>query len=396
MAYLETLEHLAILSKKDPAVVEADPFAQLIMQQATELCISTAGIPDPDWETDPTLVPGRVRTICLYVAFRTYNNPRSVINSGVGPISESILAQAAAAMTLTEAERDELQQLGEENGVGGLWVLSTTAGPETVMDTQFLPDSSPTDWWIPYFANGDVGTEWDETTPPPPAPGGGGTYDGPTMAEFNTLVAQVNTLSTTTAATDASLDEAMGDLSEDISAEAMLKHYGFVASSGDPMYFSNSSSFGPNTLFMTRVWVPAESALNGLWCLVNAAGSHDGASAGNRLGVWEDSGVLIGQTADDPTTWTGGTGWRGGSIVGGPIPAQAEGRFVYVGILAHGISGATIAYRVSGDGAALQSGPTGGNRRTILDGAPATALPAAFNPATYGVATGYTPMVAIS
>lgn len=195
MAYLETLEHLAILSHKDPAVVEADPFAQLIMEKATELCISAAGIPDPDWETDPTLVPGRVRTICLFVAYRTYTNPKSVINSGVGPISESILAQMAAAMTLTDAEREELEAIGEENGVGGLWVLSTTGGPETIMDTQHLPDNTPTDWWIPYFANGDVGTEWDETTPPPTPPGGGGgSGDAPTLAQFAALQTLVNGL----------------------------------------------------------------------------------------------------------------------------------------------------------------------------------------------------------
>lgn len=204
MAYLETLEHLAILSKKDPAVVEADPFAQLIMEKATELCVATAAIP-AGWELDGTLVPGRVRTICLFVAFRTYNNPNSVINSGVGPISESILAQHAAAMTLTDAEREELTQIGEANGQGGLWVMQTTGGPETIMDTQFLPDSSPTDWWIPYFANGDVGTEWDATTPPPPS-SGSTTYDGPTLAQFAALQTQVNALATSTTAADAGLD----------------------------------------------------------------------------------------------------------------------------------------------------------------------------------------------
>ena len=224
MAYLETLEHLAILSKKDPAVVEADPFAQLIMERATELCISKAGIPSPDWETDPTLVPGRVRTICLFVAFRSYNNPRSVINTGVGPISESILAQMAAAMTLTDAEREELKQLGEENGLGGLWVLSTTAGPESTLDTQFLPDSSPTDWWIPYFANGDVGTEWDETTPPPTPPGGSGSYDGPTMAQFTALQSLVSGLSASKAdvtAVTPKADKSYVD-SQDASLDARL------------------------------------------------------------------------------------------------------------------------------------------------------------------------------
>jgi hypothetical protein len=211
MAYLETLEHLAILSRKDPAVVEADPFAQLIMEKATELCISAAGIPTPDWETDPTLVPGRVRTICLFVAFRTYNNPKSIINTGVGPISESVLAQHAAAMTLTEAERDELEAIGEENGVGGLWVLQTTGGPETVMDTVFLPDNSPTDWWIPYFAEGDVGTEWE--TEGAPAEGGSSEVS---LAAFNALEAQVAALAGTVSTGDAALDTRLDVAETDI------------------------------------------------------------------------------------------------------------------------------------------------------------------------------------
>lgn len=184
--YLETLEHLAILSKKDPAVVEADLLAQLVMERATELCIDAAGIPTPDWETDPTLVPGRVRTICLFVAFRTYNNPRSIINSSVGPISESILAAMAAAMTLTEAEREELENIAEENGdFGGLWVLQTTTGDESRLnDDVFIPDNSGSDWWIPF------GTEYQTEAFNEMADG---SVD---PEEFNALVAQVQTLVT--------------------------------------------------------------------------------------------------------------------------------------------------------------------------------------------------------
>lgn len=149
--YLDTLEHLAILAKKDPAVVEADLVAQLVMERCTELVLTTAGIPMPAWETDPTLVPGRARTICLFVAYRTYTNLKSVISSSVGPIGETIKAELAGAMQLTQAERDELENMNEaSDGFGGLWVLQTTTGPESRYDTVHLPDSSPTDWWIPY------------------------------------------------------------------------------------------------------------------------------------------------------------------------------------------------------------------------------------------------------
>jgi hypothetical protein len=198
---LETLAHLALWTGKDPAVVAADPFAQFVLEKATELVIDKAGIP-AGWVLDATLVPARAKTICLLVASRTYTNRRSVISQGVGPISETIMAQMAAAMQLTEAEAEELQDMANDNAgaFGGLWVLSTTRGPDyPIQDTVILPDSSGSDWNIPYAVEGETGA----FTPLMDDPGDGGTGGGYDPDAFALLQAHVSTLMGTVVDLDA-------------------------------------------------------------------------------------------------------------------------------------------------------------------------------------------------
>jgi hypothetical protein len=163
MATLETLDHLGTWCEgmgRDKAAVLADPFATMVLERATELIVDTAGIPTPDWETDPTLVPGRAKTICLLMAARTYTNPRSIINEGTGPLSESILAKMAAAMELTPDERDELEAMASANDFGGLWILRPV-DDSPIFETVHLPDNSGSDWWIPYGETSQTGAFGD-------------------------------------------------------------------------------------------------------------------------------------------------------------------------------------------------------------------------------------------
>lgn len=197
----------------------------------------------------------------------------------------------------------------------------------------------------------------------------------------------------------AGADGAPGPAGADGNSSGMFSitdHYGFVAMSGDPMEFTTNGSFGPNTLFITRLFVPHSKILTGLRCLVNAAGTHDGTGVENKMGLWDDSGVLIGQLSDNASIWTGGVGWRGGAMIDGPIAAQSTDRFVYVGILVHGVTGLNIAYRVAGDTQGVQTGPSTTKRRSILNGSPGPGLPPSFDPTSYSSITGYTPCVAIS
>lgn len=174
------------------------------------------------------------------------------------------------------------------------------------------------------------------------------------------------------------------------------EHYGFAAAVGDPMVFTTNGTLGPNTLFISRLYVPAGVALTSLWLLVNTAGSHDGTSVENKLGLWDDSGTLIGQTPDDPTIFTGGINWRGAAMIGGPIAAQSSPRFAYIGVLVHGMSGLNVAYRVAGDTSGVQIGPATTKRRQILNGSPPAGLPGSFDPTSYSSVTGYCPMMAIT
>lgn len=175
----------------------------------------------------------------------------------------------------------------------------------------------------------------------------------------------------------------------------VLDHYGFVSASGDPMLFANVSSMTSGTLWLSRLWVPANKALTNLWCLVYSAGVHDGSGTGNKFAVYSDNGVKLGETAETPSIWTG-AGWRGGPISGGPIAAQSSGRWVYMGICAGGLSTpANIAYRVSNDSDAVQRFSSSGHRRNILQ-VGSSDVPASFDPATFGSGSGYCPMLAIS
>ena len=177
----------------------------------------------------------------------------------------------------------------------------------------------------------------------------------------------------------------------------VLSQYGFVAATGDPMLFGASEAFGPGQIAISRVWVPAQKTITSLWCLVLTAGSHDGSGVENKLGIWDDDGVLLGQTPDNSGVWTGGIGWRGDALFGGAIAAESTGRFVYVGIMAHGITGLMIADRVAPDAQAFQSGPSGGKRRNMTnDSASPSGLPPSFNPTSYGSISGHTPCLAIS
>jgi len=151
---LETLDHLGTWAQamgRDKATVIADPFAAMVLERATELVAEAASLPVL-WPTDPTLVPGRCRTITLLVAARTYTNPRSIITEGTGPLTESMLAKMAAAMELTPDEKEELEAIANENGgdYGGLWVLQTTAGRESRIDVVELPTIPESDWWLRY------------------------------------------------------------------------------------------------------------------------------------------------------------------------------------------------------------------------------------------------------
>lgn len=205
MANLFTREEFAIWCQT--TIANDDLFATMVMEQATALVVDAAAA--PGWELDPSTTPRIAKLIALRVARRTYLNPDQELSSSVGPISASVLRDAAAGMTLTESELEQLLTVapdGDPNN--GLWVQRTTRGDiEAELPLVFLPTEAGD--LIPYAVEGDTSAFGD---PPDTL----ASYDGPTMAAFSALAAQVNALASTTSTADASLDSRLDTAEADI------------------------------------------------------------------------------------------------------------------------------------------------------------------------------------
>jgi hypothetical protein len=177
-----------------------------------------------------------------------------------------------------------------------------------------------------------------------------------------------------------------------------LAGYGLLACSVNPESNMGTSTLGNNTIFATRVWVPANVAITNLHVAIRDAGTWDGSTVGNKLALFTDAGVLVDATAETPSIWTT-NGWRGAALAGGVQAGQGTGRFVYILPLHRGMTVApNVPFLSSANDAHsawfdLGVGVTK-RRCTILSGQ--TVIPASFDPTASGTATTFVPVVGIS
>ena len=146
------------------AIASDDAYATMVMQRATELVVDAAKA--PDWELDPSTAPRGAVLIALRVARRTYLNPDQEVQSSVGPLSARVLEDAAAGMSLTEQEREDIATLSPEGDptAPSLFTLRTTRG-----DTEeYLPNielpAAGAGGFIDYAVEGDT-SAFDPVTP---------------------------------------------------------------------------------------------------------------------------------------------------------------------------------------------------------------------------------------
>jgi len=152
MTALVSMSQFATWIRQDVATVAADPFATLVLQTATEIVCDTAQQPNWELQSPPVVVPRAAVRVCMFLAGRTYLNPDGTISESVGPLNErrpESMALAAANMQLLPSEEDLLLTLVPD-GPAGLWIQPTTRADAAEDDTVYLPDSSGSDWWIPY------------------------------------------------------------------------------------------------------------------------------------------------------------------------------------------------------------------------------------------------------
>jgi hypothetical protein len=171
-----------------------------------------------------------------------------------------------------------------------------------------------------------------------------------------------------------------------------LSAYGLLAASGDPNEFQNQSGVSANTVFMARVWIPANTAISKLCAAVRTGGTYASSATPNQLAIYDDTGVQKGITTDDSTLWTT-AGWAARTIT--TIAAQGTGRWMYIGYIVGGFTGVSMPFPMgANDNNAPWLGQTinnSGNRRAFY--LTATSLPASFNPTSAGTNTGYVPLV---
>lgn len=155
MAEIITPQEVATWARRDVSTFGA--FETMVIDE-TRLLV--AGVAEhPEWVTDDVEVPHRARVIALNVAKRTITNPDQVVQEGsIGPIGgDRVREEAALALQLSDAERDELLGLrGEPGEINGLWTLSTNAD-RSFQTVTYVADDSGSDWMIPFATTGDVG-----------------------------------------------------------------------------------------------------------------------------------------------------------------------------------------------------------------------------------------------
>lgn len=173
--------------------------------------------------------------------------------------------------------------------------------------------------------------------------------------------------------------------------------YGLLGATGDPLNFMAASTLGNNTIFYARCYVPANQAVGSLWVAIRTGGTWDAATGPNGIGLFDDTGTFVDRTNTTGTMFEA-NGWRGGALLSGTVAAQTSGRFVYLGLLARGMTVDPVFPLPSSltDSHApwFDSGVSVTKRRAMFVGG--TAFPASFDPTSAGTATAAVPLMGFS
>lgn len=165
-----------------------------------------------------------------------------------------------------------------------------------------------------------------------------------------------------------------------------LSEYGLIGSSINPSAAANTISMTNGKLWLTRVYVPANTSISKVHFNVKIAGSMPG-TATSGVAVYSDTGVQLGTVLSNTLFTT--TGWKTATLTSA-IPAQSSARFVYIGIVCNfstlpGIYG-------------LSDGPWNllpSTHRRNISIVSTTTFPASFTPASYGTNEIIMPLVGL-
>lgn len=147
---LVTVAVLRVLLKKTTEELpDSDPYATLILEQASDAVRDAARQPLWTYTAPPAptpegeiAVPRSAAHIAAWLAFRVYTNPQNLQRKTTGPISHTFFDTGLVGMELTDSERDTLEDLRPNSDESsGLWIQPINAG-DTVSTAIFLWDEA--------------------------------------------------------------------------------------------------------------------------------------------------------------------------------------------------------------------------------------------------------------
>lgn len=155
MTALLTPAEMATWTQTAQETIEGDPYATEVNEKLGAYIQYLAG--NADWT--PGTVPIDVKMLAIRVVRRTYTNPDSEVQTGVGPLSSRVLDEAALAAALTESEKELLESKRADGGPDGLWTRGIGGSTVRLPDTIHVADDSGSDWMIPYLDINDVAVQ---------------------------------------------------------------------------------------------------------------------------------------------------------------------------------------------------------------------------------------------
>jgi len=160
---LITVNEMALWTQSDLGVVAADQFASEVRSKVSDYIRFVAQ--QPTWTSSN--LPYDVKMLAIRVIRRTYVNPDSEVQTGVGPLSSRVLDEAALAAALSDAEITLLESKRPDgSGEDGLWVASIGGANVSLQPTVYVSDdqqinlessADPRPWDIPMFDINEVG-----------------------------------------------------------------------------------------------------------------------------------------------------------------------------------------------------------------------------------------------
>lgn len=215
-----------------------------------------------------------------------------------------------------------------------------------------------------------------------PIPRGTLDWDVPVNAAFTDQDARIDVNSSAIAANSSNITAVSGRVTNLETATSSLDwqphEVGLVAWNYDPIAALNTTGNTSGTIYFMRMPIRKSTTVNTLYVTVNAVGS--GLTAGqNGLALYDNSGLLLAQSADQSSNWATVIGLKNVAIPPTPVTPG----FYYVAFMSNGTTPAQLIRAAGTSGVTMSLN----NSFRYINTTGNTSFPASFSPAAANTET---------